>query len=50
MTEIDALTQPTYRYLRCVELHLRDELAETLAGDVTAVGSWYLPEVVRSAR
>lgn len=36
MTDIDEIKQLKYRYLRCVDLHLWDELAETLADDVTA--------------
>lgn len=36
MTDIDEIEQLKYKYLRCVDLHLWDELAETLADDVTA--------------
>lgn len=36
MTDIDEIKQLKYQYLRCVDLHLWDELAETLADDVTA--------------
>lgn len=34
--DIDAIKALKYRYLRCVDLRLWDELAETLASDVTA--------------
>lgn len=36
MTDIDEIKQLKYKYLRCVDLHLWDELGETLADDVTA--------------
>ena len=36
MTDVDEIKQLKYKYLRCVDLHLWDELAETLADDVTA--------------
>jgi len=34
--DIDAIKSLKYRYLRCVDLRLWDELAQTLAPDVTA--------------
>ena len=36
MSDVTEIKQLKYRYLRCVDMHLWDELAETLAEDVTA--------------
>lgn len=36
LDDVMAIEQLKYRYLRCVDLHLWDELAETLAEDVSA--------------